>query len=106
MKTLKLNRESAREARRVWLPLLLLSIAAATVWILQRDLRIEELGRSALFDIVMTFAVLGATALAGIVGCAIASRMRKKEADVSTCEGYCFVGAVIGAVVFFVAMTI
>jgi hypothetical protein len=106
MSTLKLNRESAREARRVWLPLLLLSVAAAAVWVLQRDVRMEELGRSALFDIVMTFAVLGATALAGIIGCAIAGRMRAKETDSSTSEGYCFVGAVIGAIVFFIVMTI
>ncbi|MBC8722691.1 hypothetical protein [Paraburkholderia sp. 31.1] len=104
MKTL--TRESAREARRVWLPLILLSISAAAVWLLQRDVRMEELGRSALFDVVMMFAVLGATALAGIIGCAIASRARAQEADLSTGEGCCFIGAVIGAVVFFVAMTI
>ncbi|SEJ88978.1 hypothetical protein [Paraburkholderia diazotrophica] len=100
-----LTRESAREARRVWLPLILLSISAAAIWLLQRDLRMEELGRSALFDVVMTFGVLGATAFAGIVGCAIASRAQKQETDLSTGEGYCFVGAVIGAMVFFFAMT-
>jgi len=98
--------ESAREARKVWLPLILLSISASAVWLLQRDIRMEELGRSALFGVVMTFAVLGVTALAGIVGCAIANRVRAQETDLSTGEGYCFVGAVIGAVVFFVAMTI
>ena len=103
MKTL--TRESTREARRVWLPLIFLSILAAVVWLLQRDVHMEELGRSALFDVVMTFAVLGATAFAGVVGCAIASRARAQEADLSTGEGYCFVGAVIGAVVFFFAMT-
>jgi hypothetical protein len=103
MKTMP--RERAREARRVWLPLILLSISAAAIWLLQRDLRMEELGRSALFDVVMTFAVLGATAFAGVVGCAIASRAQEEESDFSTGEGYCFVGAVIGAVVFFVAMT-
>ena len=103
MKTLPC--ESIREARRVWLSLILLSISAAAVWVLQSDLRMEEQGRSALFDVVLTFAVLGATAFAGLVGCAIASRARAQETDLSTGEGYCFVGAVIGAVVFFVAMT-
>ncbi|WP_233810375.1 hypothetical protein [Paraburkholderia sp. HP33-1] len=66
----------------------------------------DELGRSALFDVVMTFAVLGTTAFAGLIGCAIASRARAQETDLSTGEGYCFLGALIGAVVFFVAMTI
>jgi hypothetical protein len=104
MKTL--TRESAREARRVWLPLLLLSVSAAAAWLLLSDLRMEELGRSAIFDVVMTFAVLGATAFAGLIGCAIAGRARAQETDLPTGEGYCFVGAVIGAVVFFLAMTI
>lgn len=104
MKTL--TRESAREARRVWLPLIVLSVLAAAVWLVQRDLRMEELGRSALFDVVMLFAVLGATACAGVIGSAIASRARAQETDLPTGERYCFVGAVIGAVVFFVAMTI
>ncbi|CAG2360781.1 MULTISPECIES: hypothetical protein [Burkholderia cepacia complex] len=99
-----LPRESNREARRVWLPLVLLSILAGAVWMLQRDLQMEELGRSALFDIVMTIAVLGVTGFAGIAGCAIANRVRGRENDSSTGEGYCFVGAVIGTVVFFVAM--
>ncbi len=101
-----LTQESAREARRVWLPLILLSISALAVWLLLSDERIEELGRSAIFDIVMTIAVLGATALAGIVGCAIASHARAQETDLPAGEGYCFVGAVIGAVIFFFAMTL
>ncbi|MEX3958903.1 hypothetical protein [Trinickia sp. EG282A] len=101
-----LTQESAREARRVWLPLILLSISAVAVWQLLSDVRIEELGRSAIFDIVMTIAVLGAAALAGIVGCAIASHARAQETDLSAGEGYCFVGALIGAVIFFFAMTI
>lgn len=99
-----LPRKSNPEARRVWLPLVFLSMLAGAVWLLQRDLQMEELGRSALFDVVMTFAVLGVTGFAGIAGCAIANRMRGREADSSTGEGYCFVGAVIGTVVFFVAM--
>lgn len=102
MKTLL--HESNREARMVWLPLVFLSMLAGAVWMLQRDLEMEELGRSALFDIVMTFAVLGMTGFAGIAGCVIASRMRGREAGAPTGEGYCFVGAVIGTVVFFVAM--
>ena len=101
-----LTQESAREARRVWLPLIFLSISAAALWLLLSDLRMEELGRSAIFDVVMSFAVLGAAAFAGIVGCAIANRVRARETDLSTGENCCFLGAVIGAVVFFVAMTI
>jgi hypothetical protein len=99
-------RENAREARRVWIPLLLLSIAAVAAYRLLSDLNMEELGRSAIYDVVMTFAVLGLTAVGGILGCLVAGRVRDKDMQESADEGYCFVGAVIGTVVFFVAMTI
>jgi hypothetical protein len=97
--------ENAREALRVWIPLLLLSISAAAVYLLLSDLHMEELGRSAIFDVVMTFVVLGLAALGGLVGCLVAGRVRDKDTQESADEGYCFVGAVIGVVVFFVAMT-
>jgi hypothetical protein len=101
-----MTRGNAREARRVWIPLLLLSICAAGGYRLLGNMRMEELGRSAIFDVVMTFAVLGVTALGGLAGCLVAGRVRDKDMQDSAAEGFCFVGAVIGAVVFFVAMTI
>ncbi|CAB3697485.1 hypothetical protein [Paraburkholderia rhynchosiae] len=89
------------DERRIMLPLLLLSIIAVAGYFLVRDWRMEELGLSAIFDIVMIFVVLGGAAFLGVVSC-IARRREAGEDGQS--EGYCFLGALIGAIVFFVAI--
>ncbi len=63
-----------------------------------RSLDISELGRDALFDVVMVFVALGIAGLFGVVGAWLRSRGDEAE------EGFCFVGALIGAVVFYVAL--
>jgi hypothetical protein len=58
----------------------------------------SEPGRDALFDVVMVFVALGIAGLFGVVGAWLRSRGDEAE------EGFCFVGALIGAVVFYVAL--
>jgi hypothetical protein len=80
------------------LPMVGLSLMAIGLYYGVRGLDISELGRDALFDVVMVFVALG---IAGLFGVAAAwLRSRGDEAE----EGFCFVGALIGAVVFYVAL--
>ena len=97
----RLAHKLSRDERRVMLPLLLLSVAVAAVYLLIRDWRMEELGRSAIFDVVMVFVVLGGAAFFGVVSCLA---RREPRAEDSPNEGYCFLGALIGAAVFFIAV--
>ncbi|MFP3740453.1 hypothetical protein SB860_37080, partial [Burkholderia sp. SIMBA_019] len=63
--------------------------------------RMEELGRSAIFDVVMVFVVLGGASFFGVVSCIL---RRGPSSEDGQNEGFCFVGALIGAIVFFAAI--
>lgn len=100
----RLTRNLSDDALRIMLPLLLISILTVTVYLLLRDVRewrIDELGGSVMFDVVMIFVVLGVVSFFGLVGCLA---KRGGDAKAEQTEGYCFVGALIGAVVFFLAV--
>lgn len=100
----RLTRKLSDDARRIMLPLLLISILAVSVYLLLQDVRewrMDELGGSVIFDVVMIFVVLGVVSFFGLVGC-LAKRGEDVKAEQT--EGYCFFGALIGAVVFFVAI--
>jgi hypothetical protein len=86
------------EGSHVMLPMVVLSLMAIGVYYGLRRFDISELGRDALFDVVMVFVALGITGLFGVVGAWLSSRGDEAE------EGFCFVGALIGAVVFYVAL--
>jgi hypothetical protein len=86
------------EGSHVMLPMVVLSLMAIGVYYAVRSLDISELGRDALFDVVMVFVALGIAGLFGVVGAWLRSRGDDAE------EGFCFVGALIGAIVFYVAL--
>ena len=86
------------EGSHVMLPMVVLSLMAIGVYYAVRSLDISELGRDALFDVVMVFVALGIAGLFGVVGAWLRSRGDEAE------EGFCFVGALIGAIVFYVAL--
>jgi hypothetical protein len=86
------------EGSHVMLPMVGLSLMAIGLYYGVRGLDISELGRDALFDVVMVFVALGIAGLFGVVGAWLRSRGDEAE------EGFCFVGALIGAVVFYVAL--
>lgn len=92
-------RRVSREGVRVMLPLVALSLLAIGVYSMVHSLGIEDLGRNALFDVVMAFVAPGIAGLFGFVGGLFPKRQGEWES-----EGFCFFGAVIGAVVFFVSM--
>jgi hypothetical protein len=64
-----------------------------------KQVDILEIGRSALFDVVMVFVALGIAGLFGVAGGWLRSRTTEDAP-----EGFCFVGALIGAVVFYIAL--
>jgi hypothetical protein len=100
----RLTRKLSDDALRIMLPLLLVSMLAVTVYLLLRDVRewrMDELGGSVIFDVVMIFVVLGVVSFFGLVGC-LTKRGGNVKAEQT--EGYCFFGALIGAVVFFLAI--
>jgi hypothetical protein len=80
------------------LPMVVLSLMAIALYYGVRGLDISELGRDALFYVVMVFVALGIAGLFGVVGAWLRSRGDEAE------EGFCFVGALIGTVVFYVAL--
>lgn len=86
------------EGSHVMLPLVAVSLMAAGLYYAVRDIDISELGRSALFDVVMVCVALGIAGLFGVVG----GWLRSNGDDAE--EGFCFIGAVIGVVVFYVAL--
>lgn len=86
------------EGSHVMLPMVILSLMAMGLYYGVRGLDISELGKSALFDVVMLFVALGIAGFFGVVGAWLRSRGDEAE------EGFCFVGALIGAVVFYVAL--
>ncbi|MFC5431584.1 hypothetical protein ACFPTO_22670 [Paraburkholderia denitrificans] len=87
------------ESSHVMLPLVVLSVMALALYYGVRHADILELGRSALFYVVMVFVALGIAGLFGFVG----GWLRSRTTD-ATPEGFCFVGALIGAVVFYIAL--
>jgi hypothetical protein len=80
------------------LPLVGISLMAIGLYFGVRDIDFSELGKSALFDVVMVCVALGIAGLFGVVG----AWLRSNGDDAN--EGFCFIGAVIGAVVFYVAL--
>lgn len=87
-----------REGRHVMLPLVVISLMAISLYYGVRDIDISELGKNALFDVVMASVALGIAGLFGVVGAWL--RSSGDDAD----EGFCFIGALIGAAVFYVAI--
>lgn len=94
-------RHLGHEVSHVMLPLVVLSVMALALYLGVRHIKFSELGRTALFYVVMVFVTLGIAGLFGFVGGWLRARAIDDE-DVS--EGFCFVGALIGAVVFYIAM--
>jgi hypothetical protein len=103
MKAIKLmHREHhiGREGSHVMLPLVMLSLMAVGVYWGVRTIEFSELGRTALFYVVMVCVALGVAGLFGVV----AAWLRSNGDDAQ--EGFCFAGAVLGAVVFYIALLI
>jgi len=94
------GRRIGYEVSHVMLPLVVLSVMALALYLGVRDIKFSELGRSALFYVVMVFVTLGIAGLFGFVG----GWLRSRTTD-ATPEGFCFVGALIGTVVFYIAMS-
>lgn len=100
----KLSRRAHRshhlgyEGSHVMLPLVVLSLMALVVYYAVRRADVLEISRDALFDVVMAFVALGIAGLFGVVGAWLRSSADEKS------EGFCFVGALIGAVVFYIAL--
>jgi hypothetical protein len=87
-----------REGSHVMLPLVGISLMAIALYIGVRNIDFSELGKTALFDVVMVCVALGIAGLFGVAGAWLHSS--GDEAD----EGFCFVGALIGTVVFYIAV--
>ena len=87
-----------REGSHVMLPLVGISLMALALYFGVRNVDFSELGKSALFDVVMVCVALGIAGLFGVVGAWLRSNGDEAE------EGFCFVGALIGTVVFYVAL--
>jgi hypothetical protein len=87
-----------REGSHVMVPLVVLSLLAIGVYCGVRYIEFSELGRTALFYVVMVFVALG---VAGLFG-AVAAWLRSNGDDAQ--EGFCFIGALVGAIVFYVAL--
>lgn len=87
-----------REGSHVMLPLVVISVMAIALYVGVRNIDFSELGRSALFDVTMLCVALGISGLFGVVGAWV------RSAGDDAGEDFCFVGALIGAVVFYVAL--
>jgi uncharacterized membrane protein YeaQ/YmgE (transglycosylase-associated protein family) len=88
------------EGSHVMLPLVVISLMAVCVYFGVRGIDFSEVGKDALFDVVMLAVALGIAGLFGFVG----AWVRSSADDTAEGEGFCFVGALIGAVVFYVAL--
>ncbi|CAH2810225.1 MAG: FIG00454555: hypothetical protein [uncultured Paraburkholderia sp.] len=82
------------------LPLIVISLRAIGVYFGVQGIDFSELSKSALFDVVMVAVALGIAGLFGFVGAWVRSSSNGDESG----EGFCFVGALIGAVVFYVVL--
>ena len=87
-----------REGSHVMMPLVGISLMALGLYFGVRNIDFSELGKSALFGVVMLCVALGIAGLFGVVGAWLRSNGDEAE------EGFCFVGALIGTVVFYVAI--
>ncbi|MCC8404334.1 hypothetical protein LJ655_21030 [Paraburkholderia sp. MMS20-SJTN17] len=86
------------EGSHVMLPLVGISLMAVALYFGVRGIDFSELGKSALFDVVMACVALGIAGLFGAVGAWLRSNGDEAE------EGFCFIGALIGTVVFYIAV--
>ena len=86
------------EGSHVMLPLVVLSAMALGVYYVVRRIDVLEISRDALFYVAMVFVALGIAGLFGVVGAWL-----HNGPDESS-EGFCFTGALIGAVVFYLAL--
>jgi hypothetical protein len=86
------------EGSHVMLPLVIISLMALGLYFGVHNIDFSELGKSALFGVVMLCVALGIAGLFGVVGAWL--RSSGDDAD----EGFCFVGALIGTVVFYIAV--
>ncbi|CAB3744584.1 hypothetical protein [Paraburkholderia rhynchosiae] len=86
------------EGSHVMLPLVGISLMALALYLGVRNIDFSELGKSALFDVVMLCVALGIAGLFGVLGAWLRSNGDDTE------ENFCFVGAVIGVVVFYIAI--
>ncbi|QGZ64552.1 hypothetical protein [Paraburkholderia acidisoli] len=93
------GRHVGHEGSHVMLPLVVLSVMAIAVYVAVKGIDMLEIGRSALFDVTMVFVALG---IAGFFG-AVGGWLRSRTSDDAP-EGFCFIGALIGAVVFYIAL--
>jgi hypothetical protein len=100
MKTIKTKHHVGYEGSHVMLPLVVLSLMALGVYYGVRNSDLLELSRSALFYVVMVFVALGIAGLFGIVG----AWLRPDSGSDEKSEGFCFAGALIGAIVFYIAL--
>jgi hypothetical protein len=87
------------EGSHVMLPLVGLSVMALGVYFVARRIDLLEISRSTLFNVAMVFVALGIAGLFGVVGAWLRSGANEESE-----EGFCFVGALIGAIVFYVAL--
>lgn len=86
------------EGSHVMLPLVGLSVMVLAVYFGVRGLDMLELSRDALFYVVMVFVALGIAGLFGVVGAWLRSDGNENG------EGFCFLGALLGALVFYIAL--
>ncbi|WP_207001955.1 hypothetical protein [Trinickia mobilis] len=86
------------EGSHVMLPLVALSLMALAVYFGVRRLDMLEISRDALFYVVMVFVALGIAGLFGAAGAWLRSGGDERG------EGFCFVGALVGAIVFYIAL--
>lgn len=86
------------EGSHVMLPLVGLSLMALGLYYGVRRVDLLDISRNALFYIVMVFVALGIAGLFGVIGAWL-----RQDADENS-EGFCFVGALIGAAVFYIAL--
>lgn len=93
------GRHVGHEGSHVMLPMVGLSVMAVALYFAVKHIDILDIGRSALFDVVMVFVALGIAGMFGAVGAWLRSRTTDEPA-----EGFCFVGALIGAMVFYIAL--
>ncbi|MFP6560887.1 hypothetical protein WJ542_21675 [Paraburkholderia sp. B3] len=93
------GRHVGYEGSHVMLPLVVLSVMALALYLFVRHVDISELGRTALFYVVMVFVTLGIAGLFGAVG----GWLRSRTTDAAS-EGFCFIGALVGAIVFYIAL--
>ena len=92
--------EMRRGERRLNLPLVALAVVALAIYGFVSQVDMSEMGRNALFDTVMVFVAIG---IAGAFGWA-GSLLRARSPEIE--EWLCFVGALVGAIIFYVVISV